>query len=268
LRGRDVRAWVPSWDGLYLINTHNGIKAKDVPPINVAEEYPAIYAWLESYQPKISNRFDQGDHWSNLRNLAYLEEFDKPKIIYPEITNSLPFVFDRYDGFATNNKCFIVTGNHLSYLTSIFNSPLFRFFFKDNFPELLGNSFETRSVFFEKIPIKKPDPTTEWVFERLADYIIRAKRSKEHKMAGLFFQQLVNGLVYELYFGSAFEKAGIQLLTLLNDDNLPELPEGEVGLKNLVQVFEHLHDKQHSIRIGLFKLDTVREVRIIEGKEK
>jgi hypothetical protein len=125
-----------------------------------------------------------------------------------------------------------------------------------------------RQVFFEKVPIKKPDPATEWIFERLADCIIKAKRSEDHKMAGLFFQYLVNGLVYELYFGSAFKKAGIQLLTLLNDDNLPELPEGKAGLKKLVQVFEHLHDKQHSIRIGLFKLDTVREVRIIEGKEK
>jgi hypothetical protein len=184
------------------------------------------------------------------------------------MTSSLPFTYDRKDGYFCNDKAFILTGDHLPYLVSTFNSPLFRFCFKDNFPELLGNSFEVRKTFFEKIPIKKPDPATEWVFERLADYIVRAKKSEDHKMAGLFFQYLVNGLVYELYFGSAFKKVGIQLLTLLNDDNLPELPEGEAGLKKLVKTYGHLHDKQHSIRIGLFKLDTVREVRIIEGKEK
>jgi hypothetical protein len=145
---------------------------------------------------------------------------------------------------------------------------LFRFCFKDNFPELLGNSFEVRKTFFEKIPIKRPDPTTEWVFDRLADYILRAKTDDAAPAAGLFFQQLVNGLVYELYFAEALGKQGIRFMPLLTEDVLPELAEGEAGLATLQKVYATLHDKRHPVRIGLFKLDTVREVRVIEGKDK
>ena len=273
LRGRDVRAWVPSWDNWYLIGTFPALKL-DI------DDYPAIRDYLGEIQERLepkprkhvgkwNGRKSGSYRWFETQDsIAYHADFDKPKIIYPNMTNSLPFAYDRTEHWLTNQKCFIISGKSLGYLTAIFNSPLYRFCFKDVYPELMGNTYELSKVFFEKVPIKKPDPATEWIFERLADCIIKAKRSEDHKMAGLFFQYLVNGLVYELYFGSAFKKAGIQLLTLLNDDNLPELPEGKAGLKKLVQVFEHLHDKQHSIRIGLFKLDTVREVRIIEGKEK
>ena len=266
LRGRDVRAWVADWAGLYLINTHNGVKTEGIPPIDVAKEYPAVYAWLESHQPKISKRYDQGDHWSNLRNLAYLNDFNRSKIIYPEITNSLPFTYDISGEYLTNNKCFIISGHHLAYLTAVFNSPLFRFFFKDNFPELLGNSYETRSVFFEQIPIKLPDPETEWIFERMSNYIIRAKKSGAHDVEGLFFQQMVNGLVYELYFEDSLHRVGIQIMNQLRSDKLLSLEAGDSGLEQLSEIYTRYHDKRHPIRIGLFKLDTVREVRVIEGK--
>jgi hypothetical protein len=74
--------------------------------------------------------------------------------------------------------------------------------------------------------------------------------------------------VYELYFEDALAKQGIRFMSLLNEDNLPELEEEKSELTTLESVYATLHDKQHPVRIGLFKLDTVREVRIIEGKDK
>jgi hypothetical protein len=47
-----------------------------------------------------------------------------------------------------------MTGDFLDYLVIFFNSKLFRFCYKDNFPELLGETRELRKVFFEKINIK------------------------------------------------------------------------------------------------------------------
>ena len=213
-------------------------------------------------------RYDQGDHWTNLRNLAYLDEFDQPKIIYPNMRNSLPFAYDVQNHWLTNQKCYIITGPHLPYLASILNSSTFRFCFKDNFPELLGNTYELSKVFFEKIPIKRPDPATEWIFNRLADYILRGKTDEAAPTAALFFQQLVNGVVYELYFADALSKAGIQFMCSLTEKNLPVLAEGEAGLATLKSVYATFHDQRHPLRIGLSRLDTVREVRIIEGKDK
>ena len=39
------------------------------------------------------------------------------------MTKFLPFVYDR-SGVMTNQKCFIITGTHLEYLTAFFNSSL------------------------------------------------------------------------------------------------------------------------------------------------
>lgn len=85
-----------------------------------------------------------------------LERLFLPKIIYPNMTKFLPFVYDE-NGFVTNQKCFIITSNDncLKYLTAFFNSKLFKFCFKDNFPELLGNTFELSKVFLNKFQSNK-----------------------------------------------------------------------------------------------------------------
>ncbi|PQV62046.1 hypothetical protein CLV53_101321 [Sediminibacterium magnilacihabitans] len=68
-----------------------------------------------------------------------------------------------------------MSGKYLSYLTLFFNSTLFRFCFKDKFPELLGETRELRKVFFETIPIKSIDDE-KWFIDKL-DSLTTTKRS-------------------------------------------------------------------------------------------
>ena len=110
LRGRDIKRYGYVDNGLYLINTHNGIKGK-IPRIDI-NDYPAVKAHLDQYWDKIEKRADQGDTPYNLRNCAYLEDFYKPKIIYPNMTKYMPFVFDD-KMYLTNQKCFIITGKYV-----------------------------------------------------------------------------------------------------------------------------------------------------------
>lgn len=53
------------------------------------------------------------------------------------MTKYLPFVYDE-GMFLTNQKCFIVTGKYVAYLTAFFNSSLFKYCFRDSFPERQG----------------------------------------------------------------------------------------------------------------------------------
>jgi len=82
------------------------------------------------------------------------EDFSQPKIIYPNMTKYMPFVFDN-SGYVTNQKCFIVTGNGVAYLTAFFNSSLFKYCFRDSFPELQGGTRELSKIFFDKISVMK-----------------------------------------------------------------------------------------------------------------
>ena len=94
----------------------------------------------------------------------YWEDFSKPKIIYPNMTKYMPFAYDD-SSFMTNQKCFIVTGESIAYLTAFFNSSLFKFCFRDIFPELQGGTRELSKIFFDKIPVLHIDKETNYLFE-------------------------------------------------------------------------------------------------------
>ena len=163
LRGRDIKRYGYNWANLWLINTHNGIRGK-LERVHI-EDYPAIKAHLDQYWDRISKRADKGDTPYNLRNCAYLEDFSKPKIIYPNMTKYMPFVYDE-SKFLTNQKCFIITGGCMAYLTAFFNSSIFKFCFRDSFPELQGGTRELSKIFFDKIPVKKISPEQNECFRK------------------------------------------------------------------------------------------------------
>jgi adenine-specific DNA-methyltransferase len=201
LRGRFVERYGHSWDGTWMINSHNGLKERNVPPVDLKRESPVLWRHVAEHEKELSKRQDKGDHWSNLRNCAYIEEFTKPKIIYPNMTKYLPFFCDRGNKFFTNDKGFILTSEtqSLTYLTAFLNSHLFRCCFRDNFPELTGNTYEVRKIFVEKIPVKKPTAGQAALFEKLVPLVQLAKEIDE-KIPGAFLEDLIDACVMECYF--------------------------------------------------------------------
>jgi hypothetical protein len=132
LRGRDIARYQVNFADLYLINTHNGISSKDIPPIDI-KEYPAIKGHLDKYWKEIKNRDDQGITPYNLRSCAYMDDFSKQKIVYPdimriprniEILHTYPyFYFDKKEFYveATN---FMLTGKNLELIFSFLVSDI------------------------------------------------------------------------------------------------------------------------------------------------
>ena len=127
LRGRDIKRYGYVDNGLYLINTHNGVKGK-IPRIDI-NDYPAVKAHLDQYWDKISTRADKGDTPYNLRNCAYLEDFNKPKIVWGEISDRSKFAYESGGKFIPEATTFLMVGSHLPYLFCALNSPLSEWFF-------------------------------------------------------------------------------------------------------------------------------------------
>nr|WP_032506613.1 TaqI-like C-terminal specificity domain-containing protein [Streptococcus mutans] len=154
LRGKDIRRYSYDFANKYLITTYNEYTDSNEikhPSINI-NDYPAVKKHLDCYWNEINKRQDKGDTPYNLRRCAYMDDFSKPKIIYPNMTKYLPFYLD-IEGFMVNQKCFIMTGEKLNYLTSFLNSNVFKVCFKDYFPELQGGTKELSKIFFERIPV-------------------------------------------------------------------------------------------------------------------
>ena len=198
LRGRDIKRYGYEWANLWLINTHNGIKRK-LERIHI-EDYPAVKAHLDQFWDKIKDRTDQGDTPYNLRNCAYLEDFSKPKIIYPNMTKYLPFVYDEAY-FLTNQKCFILTGQNMAYLTAFLNSSLFKYCFRDSFPELQGGTRELSKIFFDKIPVKKVSSEQNEMFREIIN-TVQSGYTEEQTVA-------IDNMLFDLYNLTVNERQSI-----------------------------------------------------------
>ena len=152
LRGRDIKRYGYEWADLWLINTHNGVKGR-IPRIRV-EDYPAIKAHLDQFWDKIKDRADQGDTPYNLRNCAYLEDFNKPKILFQEIVQESQFMIDSEGTFFCNDTGRIIVGEDLYHLLGILNSTLFFYAIKTFYGGgVLGDKgVRMKHTFFEKFP--------------------------------------------------------------------------------------------------------------------
>ncbi len=197
LRGQDIRRYEINYKDLYLINTHNGYKFNDekIPEIKI-DDYPSIKEYLNEFEPALSKRGDKGKTPYNLRNCAYLEEFNKEKIVYGQISKIPKFSYD-LSKFILNDTAFIITGEKLKYLLVMLNSNLIwkaTMLFYSGIVLSSGIKLGKNSI--SKIPIIVPSQEQEEYLTNLADRMLESKEklSKLNKLLEL----AVNDKNYEM----------------------------------------------------------------------
>ncbi|PUD01119.1 class I SAM-dependent DNA methyltransferase [Helicobacter pylori] len=209
LRGKDIKRYSYEWAHLWVINTHNGytsnLKSK-IPPIDI-EKYPAIKAHLDAHYDTIATRCDQGDTLYHLRNCAYLEDFEKEKIVYGEIVQEPRFYLDNGECelgyFYAEATSFILTGEHLRYLLGMLHSKLITFAFKTFYAGGgLGESdYRYKKAFIERLPIHKITPQNQELADKITDGAkqILALKEKDPKANTQQLEKEIDALVYQLY---------------------------------------------------------------------
>lgn len=265
LRGRDFSAWHPDFANLWLINSHNGVKSLGLKRINIPQDYPAINNWLSNFKEELMKRQDSGEHWTNLRNCAYIMDFETPKIMYPNMTKYMPFIYDDSEHFYSNDKSYILVGKHLKYLTCFFNSKIFKYCFSDNFPELQGGTRELRKVFFDKIPVKQIGDTEETPFAKMVDYLIALKKENSQESTDqlmfIYFEQVTHALVFELYFKEEFESRNLQIAKFISE--LPDVIDGEKTLQQLRKIYITINQDHHPVKQSLFSMLSIPQIELI-----
>ncbi|PUD60777.1 type IIG restriction enzyme/methyltransferase [Helicobacter pylori] len=209
LRGKDIKRYSYEWADLWVINTHNGYTSapkSKIPPIDI-EKYPAIKAHLDSHHDAITTRSDQGDTPYNLRNCAYLEDFEKEKIVYGEIVQEPRFYLDNGEcelgGFYAEATSFILTGEHLRYLLGMLHSKLITFAFKTFYAGGgLGESgYRYKKAFIERLPIPQITPKNQELAHKITDCVeqILQAKAKDPKANTQELEKEIDALVYQLY---------------------------------------------------------------------
>ena len=126
VRGQDVDRWAVEWAGLWMIFARRGI---------AIDEYPSVKAHLETFQtelePKPANwggsdwpgRKPGAYQWYEIQDATdYWKEFDKPKIMYPEITWRAQWSLDDQGTLASNTVYFLPTDD--LWILAVINSPI------------------------------------------------------------------------------------------------------------------------------------------------
>jgi adenine-specific DNA-methyltransferase len=135
-------------------------------------------------------------------------EFEKEKIIYPNMTLFLPFIYDDKK-FYTNQKCFIITSKtvNLKFLVGYFNSKVSHRWIRENCPELQGGTRELSKIFFENIPIPPLSESEQKPFVALVEKILAGKERGEDTTA---LEREIDEMVYRLYGLTAEEIAVVE----------------------------------------------------------
>jgi hypothetical protein len=176
LAGRDIKRYATLSFDNYLIFSRRGIDIK---------RFPAIEKHLLNHKIELTPKPKEwkGKDWKGRKpgsykwyelqdTIDYYLEFEKPKIIYPNICKRNEFTFDEYNNY-TNQKCFII-GSDDKYLLAVLNSKVFYFLYQMKLPKLRGGFFEPSYVFIKDFPIANTeDKLVKKKLENLSNEMLR-----------------------------------------------------------------------------------------------
>lgn len=195
LRGRDVSAYYGEWKGLWQIATFPAMKL-DI------EEYPAVRDYLLGFgkerleqSGKKGARKKTSNQWFETQDtIIYHRDFDKPKIIYPNITKFFPFTYDT-EGYVCLDTVFIITADDesvsLPYLLAVLNSPFAKQWILNNCPALGDDRRKVHKVYFENFPVPTASPEETARLAGLAEERVRLTRELQSVRAK-FHRSLLN----------------------------------------------------------------------------
>lgn len=247
LRGREIKKYAFNFNDNFVIFTHNGIREnkkkgiEELPRIDVEKDYPIVYNHLLQYKDKNSplaiknsdgtfqtliDRADQGYHWTNLRDCAYSQLFEKPKLIWLAITDKPAFAYDTKHYVTA--PAYFLSGENLKYLLTFLNSKVMEWYLDKVSSSTGQGTNQWSKIFVEQLPIPKINDTVlQNKFEILADYLIYLNDNTQKAVnpytdnasIAPVFEDVVNMMVYELYFTVHMKELEIDVLQFIDTEN-------------------------------------------------
>jgi hypothetical protein len=208
LRGRDIKRYTYEWKGLWVIGTFPALRL-DI------DDFPALKKYfldnfdirqLEQSGKKYPNlgfdaRKKTNNKWFETQDqIAYYAEFEKEKVIYPNMATELQAALDK-DKMYCNQKAFIITGKNTKYITALLNSRVEFWYFKRIGATLGSSGYEMSKIFMENLPIPPITPENQPLvsqIESLVDQILARKRDDPHADTR-DLERAIDDIVYRLY---------------------------------------------------------------------
>ncbi len=201
--GKDIKKWKAPAPFKKMIVFESKSTAKSFGKLSesaafekMKKTYPEIINHLEPFQEKSIKRYDKGEYWWELRNCAYYDLFDKPKIIFPNLQNSNKFAFDETGVYLNAPAVFLPTSNKA--LLAVLNSKAVWYFLKSVCVIRSGGYIEVKPQYFEQIPIPETDDKVQFKLISITEKILAAKEADPNADTTALEAE-IDQLVYQLY---------------------------------------------------------------------
>jgi len=207
LRGKDINKYVTLWDGK---------------------------RWIK-----------YGDFLAEPR---YSAKFDSPeKIVIRQTSDRLIATLDTNKFICMNNMHIVNTKNEnysLKFILAILNSRLMDFYYESLNPEKGEALAEVKKENVEKLIIKNVSRDRQYPFINLVDYVLFTNNQKttqmlshtENSRIAYHLQEILNMMVYELYFENHMKENGIDVLQFLNPKSIADM-ESENAKAEVIKEF-------------------------------
>ena len=283
LRGRDIKRYKAEFADLWLIFIPWHFPLHKDPSISgvskkaektFQNDYPALYEHIFQFKDRLSQR-NQAEtgiryEWYVLQRCAasYYEEFEKEKIVYPDIAPTLTFTLENNSQFM-NNTCYMLNFKRYNkYAIAVLNSKISNWFFQSISAQLGEKAVRHFNIYVEKLPIPQVSYSQQLPFEILVDCTLFAKENNMNIEADTF-ESVIDGMVYDLYFEEEMKNANCYITERVSEVVKPFKEDDTDEFKR--EYIEKLHTfcrNDKTVFRGLIHRRNVKVVKIINGETK
>ena len=262
LRGREIKKYGYNFNEKYVIFTRREF------PI---DEYNAIREHLIEYREKLEPKPNDWDErkngewqgrkpgsylWYDFQdNIAYYPIFEKEKLIWLAISDKPAFALDRNKTYVTA-PAYIMTSHCNKYLMTVLNSKTMEWYLDKVSSSTGVGTNQWSKIFVEQLPIPELEEEARKPYETIAEYLIYLNDPKQapvlekvsNEAVSQVFEDLVNMMVYELYFEEEMKAKEIDVLQFVTSNAFPDITQAEDKKAIIQKVYYELQQKDNAIR--------------------
>ena len=253
LVGSDIDKYSINYKNDYLIYTTRETEI---------QEYPYAQIYLDQYKNKLMQRSESRQGilpWYALGRNRYPLLFEEPKIVMRQTADSIRCVYDE-NKFYVLNSILVFKKNteqyDYKYIASVLNSKLCNYLYK-RLTQEEGRTFaEVKPANVRKLYISKATQKEQHLMSLLYDYMeylrntesLQIDNSISNQFMGDFFERIIDGCVFELFFKEHMVEREINIIDYLYsliapiDDNIE---------KSIAKSFDALYKTNNEVRTRL-----------------
>ena len=193
LEGKDLEKWhIPEIDK-QIIFSRRGINIDQFPVIKEHFEKFRIQLTPRTSTEQNTGRKPGSYKWFEIQDsVDYYRNFEKPKIVFPNLQNTNKFAFDESGAFINAPAVILPTND--KFITAILNSKLVWYFLTNICVVRNGGYIEVKPQYFEQIPIPEISEEKKQELQNITNQII-SRTSEKHKIQSQFLKLLESKFV-------------------------------------------------------------------------